>query len=159
MVGGWRGTAGTFASTTIANNPQPVCARLCNAQVAEIWCLGLNLEITYTHGMEPRFQALSGREFKQGMDNYTVLDRKPLQQELLGTIDIKIALAKYCPGADADSTRVESFVVARTNLQSGSGAATWFDHRGGDTSNLSNFDQELDVDTLKFLKESKRFVV
>ena len=157
MVGGWRGTAGTFASTTIANNPQPVCARLCNAQVAEIWCLGLNLEITYTHGMEPRFQALSGREFKQGMDNYTVLDRKPLQQELLGTMDIKIALAKYCPGADADSTRVESFVVARTNLQSGSDAATWFDHRGGDTSNLSNFDQELDVDTLKFLKESKRF--
>ena len=162
MVGRRRGTAGTFASTTIANNPQPVCARLCNAQVAtpsptEIWCLGLNLEITYTHGMEPRFQALSGREFKQGMDNYVVLAREPLQEELLGTMDIKIALAKYCPGADAGSTRVESFVVARTNLQSGSDAATWFDHRGGDTSNLSNFDQELDVHTLKFLKESKRF--
>ena len=83
MVGRRRGTAGTFASTTIANNPQPVCARLCNAQVAtpsptEIWCLGLNLEITYTHGMEPRFQALSGREFKQGMDNYVVLAREPL---------------------------------------------------------------------------------
>ena len=103
MVGGWRGTAGTFASTTIANNPQPVCARLCNAQVAtpsptEIWCLGLNLEITYTHGMEPRFQALSGREFKQGMDNYTVLDRKPFEEELLGTMDTEIALEKYCAG-------------------------------------------------------------
>ena len=104
MAGRRRGTAGTFASTTIANDPQRVCDALhsafaspCNAQVAtplstDIWCLGLCLEITYTHGMEPRFQALSGREFKQGMDNYVVLARKPSQEELLGTMDIEIAL-------------------------------------------------------------------
>ena len=47
-------------------------------------------------------------------------------------------------------------MVARSNLQAGSDAATWFDHRGGEGSNLRNFDQELDVDTLKYLKESKR---
>ena len=166
MAGRRRGTAGTFASTTIANDPQRVCDALhsafaspCNAQVAtplstHVWCLGLNLEVTYTHGMEPRFQALSGREFKQGMDNYVVLAREPSQEELVGTMDIQIALAKYCPGANASSTKVEPFVVARTNLQSGSDASSWFDHVGGDTS---KFDQELDVDTLKYLKESKRF--
>ena len=54
--------------------------------------------------MAPRFQALSGREFEQGMDSYTVLDRKPFQEELLGTIDTEIALAKYCAGADASRT-------------------------------------------------------
>ena len=107
--------------------------------------------------MEPRFQALSGREFKQGMDNYTVLDRKPFEEELLGTMDTQIALEKYCAGAEPSRTQVDSFVVARTKLQAGSDAASWFDHAGGDTTKLSHFDQELDVDTLKYLKESKRF--
>jgi hypothetical protein len=84
--------------------------------------------------MEPRFQALSGREFKQGMDNYTVLDRKPFEEELLGTMDTQIALEKYCAGAEPSRTQVDSFVVARTKLQAGSDAASWFDHAGGDTT-------------------------
>ena len=136
MAGRRRGTAGTFAPTTIANDPQRVCGALhpafappCNAQVATplstgIWCLGLCLGITYTHGMEPRSQALSGREFKQGMDNYVALARGPPQGGPLGTMGIGIALAKCCPGANASSTKVEPFVVARTNLQSGSDAST-----------------------------------
>ena len=69
--------------------------------------------------MEPRFQALSGREFKQGMDTYTVLDRKPFEEELLGTMDTDIALEKYCAGAEPSRTQVDSFVVARTKLQAG----------------------------------------
>ena len=120
----------------------------------DICCVGLGLEIAYTHGMEPRFQALSGREFKQGMDNYMVSSHKPSEQELVGTMAIDIALAKYCPGADASSTEVKAFVVVRTNIQKGSDVATWFDHHDGQAS---QFDQELDVDTLKYLKESKRF--
>ena len=120
MAGRRRGTAGTFASTTIPNDPQQVCGTLhsplaspCNAQVAtplsiDICCVGLGLEIAYTHGMEPRFQALSGREFKQGMDNYMVSSREPSEQELVGTMAIDIALAKYCPAADASSTEVKA---------------------------------------------------
>ena len=60
-------------------------------------------------------------------------------------------------GAEPSRTQVDSFVVARTKLQAGSDAASWFNHVDGVTTNLSHFDQELDVDTLKYLKESKRF--
>ena len=83
--------------TTGARGLAPPLPLTCNAQVAtplstHIWCLGLGLETTYQHDMEPRFQALSGREFKQGVDNYTVLDRKPFQEDLLGTMDTEIVM-------------------------------------------------------------------